>query len=132
MGYETAYSLIVMDVSTEENYRIITNLMTLARELDGDDADILFALDEDGGCNQHCTWHESDEDMARYSKWFPKIVFRLDGEGEESEDMWVAYFHDGKMQKVYATITFEDFDPAKMVEVANAFNPLKPLEKETW
>lgn len=130
MGYSTMYSLSVLNKSPEENYDLIAQLMKVARDLDGEEADILFALDVDGGCMQACKWYDFDEDMARYSTYFPDVVFELDGVGEESDDQWKAYFHDGKMQKVMATITYEPFNPEKLKEVEGAFNPLKPLHKE--
>ena len=43
-------------------------------------------------------WHESTEHMTRVSERWPEVLFNLHGDGEDSEDLWVAYFRNGQMQ----------------------------------
>ena len=60
-------------------------------------------------------WDDCENDMKEYSKRHPNVVFLIDGEGEESLDVWKAYFKDGKMFKTKAVMTFEDFTMDKLI-----------------
>lgn len=42
-------------------------------------------------------WYEHEEHMRKLSLMYPEVSFRLDGEGEESGDVWVKWFKNGKM-----------------------------------
>lgn len=59
-------------------------------------------------------WYDCEKDMKKYSKKHPNVVFCIDGEGEESGDIWKAYFQNGKMFTAKAVITFEEFSPEKL------------------
>lgn len=59
-------------------------------------------------------WYEWKEDMLKISKRYPLTIFVLHGEGEESGDLWKAYFLNGKMQKADAKITYDEFDESKL------------------
>lgn len=59
-------------------------------------------------------WYEHEEDMLKISNSFPTVLFKLKGEGEESGDLWIKYFKDGKVQRCMAKITFDEFDESKM------------------
>lgn len=61
-----------------------------------------------------CKWYEHEEDMKQLSLKFPDVLFTLRGEGEESGDVWVKYFKEGKMQISKAEIKLEPFDAAKL------------------
>ena len=67
--------------------------------------------------DEQCKWYEHTEDMCRLSKEYPNVLFTLTGNGEESEDMWVKYFMNGKVQVENAVITYGKFDPKKLVAV---------------
>ena len=58
--------------------------------------------------------YEHEEDMLKYSKTCPDILFAVEGRGEEHGDHWIKYFKDGKMQRCNAIVSFEEYDPQKM------------------
>lgn len=49
-------------------------------------------------------WYESEEDMQKISRQFPGMTFMLHGEGENTGDLWEAYFHDGQVEYCRAEI----------------------------
>ncbi len=73
-------------------------------------------LEEISGCkikfdrNYPCKWYRHEKDMKVISKIYPDILFILEGIGEESEDMWMKYFKNGKMQVCKAEIVFPAFN----------------------
>lgn len=52
--------------------------------------------------------------MKNLSKKFPSVLFILEGEGEENDDIWKKYFKDGKVQECAAKITFDPYDETKL------------------
>ena len=60
-------------------------------------------------------WYDYVDNMKMLSLKFPTIVFILEGSGEESSDMWVAYFMNGKVQHEKAKITYDYFNPNKLI-----------------
>jgi len=65
--------------------------------------------------NDAIKWYDCEDDMKAYSKKHPNTVFCIEGEGEESGDIWKAYFKGGKMFKTKAKLVFEDFTADKLV-----------------
>ncbi len=62
-----------------------------------------------------CKWYEWKEDMIAFSKKFPKVCFKVHGEGEESGDIWDAYFLNGKYQTHKARVLIDECDPNKWI-----------------
>ena len=62
----------------------------------------------------NCKWYEHEKDMRAVSSKYPETLFLLEGEGEESGDIWKKYFLNGKMQTCKSIITFEEFDKSKL------------------
>ena len=60
-------------------------------------------------------WYDHEQDMKAYSKKFPKLLFILSGEGEESGDIWKDYYKSGRHQLCKAKITFDKYDESKFV-----------------
>jgi len=67
-----------------------------------------------GSLEDSCKWYDHETDMKRLSEQFPNVVFTLNGRGEESGDVWVKYFKNGKMQSSKAEIKLDTFDPKKL------------------
>ena len=59
-------------------------------------------------------WYDCEKDMIAYSKNHPNVTFCIDGEGEESGDIWKSYFKDGKVFTTKAELVFEDFSEDKL------------------
>lgn len=97
MGYYTSYTLKC------DNYEIISQL----RE-ENDHAK--YALDNNGEPRDDCKWYEHEKDLRIFSKKHPDVLFILEGEGEETGDIWKEYYKNGKMQQVVAKIVFDSFN----------------------
>ena len=57
-------------------------------------------------------WRSIDKDMLFLSKLekFQDVLFTLWSSGEFTEDLWIRYYRNGKMQKCIAEITYPDYD----------------------
>ena len=54
-------------------------------------------------------WYDYREDMIKLSESFPEYKFILNGHGEEKDDIWRAWFSNGKSYSVKAQIVWPDF-----------------------
>jgi hypothetical protein len=66
--------------------------------------DMSYAMTLGGSTQEQCKWYEHDKDMIEMSMKFPLVLFKLHGEGEESGDIWDAYYLNGKSQKHKARV----------------------------
>ena len=107
MGRITNYSLDVLRPDLPSAEQVIANLRSAIDQ-------VAYAIDEQGATAEGCTWYEHEADMLVFSRRYPEFVFVLRGKGEETEDMWIKYFKDGKVQVAQAKIEFEAFDPDKL------------------
>jgi hypothetical protein len=75
-------------------------------------AEILKHDDMKYAISDHCEskWYEYKDDMKKFSKLFPEVLFKLHGEGEEQGDIWDAYFLNGKWQEHKARIVIDEYD----------------------
>lgn len=81
----------------------------IARYIDSDD-NLRYAT-----TSGECTWwYEHDKDMRALSQAFPQYIFTLDGDSEESGDIWRKYYLNSKYQEAKAQIIFADFDVGKL------------------
>lgn len=44
-------------------------------------------------------WYYLEDDLKEFSKKFPNELIKVSGRGEDSEDVWVCYFQNGKIKK---------------------------------
>jgi hypothetical protein len=119
MGYETRYSLdIEADVILKEVKGIDSNgkpaSVFIRSFVDVEELkrEIADQISDNYLWSDGCKWYDHQKDMRSFSRKYPEVLFILSGEGEESGDMWRAYFKNGKMQFVKAKIVFDDFNAA--------------------
>ena len=79
--------------------------------------------------NGETKWYSFDDDMRKVSKLFPNVLFTLNGEGEESGDIWKAYFKNGDQKVLRSEITFPEFDTNSFGEVPVSKRPVRPEVK---
>jgi hypothetical protein len=100
MGYYTDYKLIAeKDVELTEE---------ILEEMSGYDWEMTSS--NQWRPTDSCKWYSSDEDMKKFSEKYPGKLFILEGEGEESGDIWKEYFKDGKYIHYQADYTFPEFN----------------------
>jgi len=109
MGYYTRYSLdlVVPNTASYEPETVIEQLLC-------DCENATWALEEDGTSKSETKWYDWHKDMKAFSLKYPETVFVLKGEGEETGDLWVCYFYNGKSQEEPAQIFYGHFDPEKL------------------
>jgi hypothetical protein len=108
MGYYTRYEAEAMNDSME------LDMAMMAKDMDLGQLIGTYTNGYENPFDDRCKWYDHMTDMARFSKDFPNVTFKLSGEGEEMPDLWVAYFRNGKGYKEKATITYAPFDEGKM------------------
>lgn len=59
-------------------------------------------------------WYDQEKDMIKYSKKHPNTTFMIEGEGEDSGDIWRAYYKNGKMFRTIGIVHFEDYSEDKL------------------
>lgn len=85
MGYYTHYSL------------------TLEEGPSGQYAEMLRDIDVILGCDDlsryeavYDKWYGYEEDMERLSRKYPDITVRVNGDGEDSDDLWQSFWRNGR------------------------------------
>ncbi|MFW6026166.1 MAG: hypothetical protein ACOCRX_07470 [Candidatus Woesearchaeota archaeon] len=63
---------------------------------------------------QGIKWENNENDMRELSKYLPGYIFTLKIVDEETENIWIKYFKDGKMQASKARIEFDPYDENKL------------------
>lgn len=101
MGYYTNYTL-----SATQGYENQEEIEEKLEEISG------YSIEF--GWNDSCKWYDHENDMKALSLLYPETTFLLEGEGEESGDIWQKYFKNGKVQTCRAEIVFPQFDESKM------------------
>lgn len=104
MGYYTRYTL-------EFSPQNVSVQAALNRPLPSSPAWTYLDATNGEGCSQ---WRDVDADMRSLSRACPGVLFKLHGVGEETGDVWSAYYQDGKGQMCKAELVIPEFDPRKM------------------
>lgn len=106
MGYYTRYNLTAIDTKTdfplteEMEARVCARLIAIS-------GDAIYDGNTFDGClNDELKWYDYHMDMIELSKEFPDIMFMLEGEGEERDDNWRLYVHNGESERVRAMLVW--------------------------
>ena len=109
MGYYTIFKLSAKDSEITDDMK--KELSTINRDY-FDNMNLIVELIEGWF---EAKWYDYVDNMKMLSLKFPTIVFILEGDGEENEDIWVAYYMNVKVQHEKAKITYNYFYPNKIV-----------------
>lgn len=61
-------------------------------------------------------WYEHHDHMKAISNKYPKVLFQLNGSGEEDGDFWRAFYYGGKcLERIQAEVVFKQFDLSKVI-----------------
>lgn len=118
MGYYTDYELTISAFQDEMNSGSNEISALVAKDLEKEIE--MMNVFEQGDCSMgwyaNSKWYDHETDMLLLSKRFPEVLFELSGVGEEYNDIWTSYFHDGASQHCPAEITYPPFDVSKLVK----------------
>ena len=102
MGYQTKFSL-----KTEPKIKLnLDELSTMSDGYNWEELDeYVYGIDD---CVK---WYDHRKHMENFTKnkKYKDILFLLEGEGEESGDIWRQYHKNGKSLHYQAILTFPDF-----------------------
>ena len=99
MGYYTNYKLTVLQGEREIDSAILPSFDTRKMYFDSFSVQDLIENNADS-----CKWYEHDEEMIELSKEYPDYLFVLDGDGEETGDVWREFYKNGKTYEWKAVI----------------------------
>jgi hypothetical protein len=107
MGYDTYFALHI-EVANEHTPAGQARLKEVEDALHerGRDDELARAYAPFGYNDDTMRWYDHDDDCQAFSRQFPDIVLGLRGEGEDSEDLWMKFYHDGEIQGGQAEIIY--------------------------
>lgn len=99
MGYYTYHTLTVLEGYNDE----INHEEEIGKAID-----FAEVFDESS------KWYDMEIDMKKYSLKHPEVLFSIEGEGEESRDLWKSFFKNGKSFTAKTEIVFEEYNENKL------------------
>lgn len=119
MGYYTKFSLEIKTPMTEERAKQIAARLSAIigydedwfELVDSDDRfeDVTLATWELEACDE-MKWYDWREDMSQLADEFPDVEFRLEGNGEDKDDWWVALFKGERKQIKYCSPPIDQWE----------------------
>ena len=109
MGYYTSFELeVARATAVKQNIPVDFEYLddderrmaiALVREHENEklSENVKYALDEDGNTYGSTKWYDCTGDMIALTAGNDKYIYAITGAGEESGDIWVKAFFDGKM-----------------------------------
>lgn len=95
MGYYTNFNLKVYDLSAGKDFEVDSAIFP---QFDEDCLydDMLNVQSLIEGSADSMKWYDHKIEMCQFSKNYSRLLFVLDGEGEEAGDIWRDFYLDGK------------------------------------
>ena len=85
MGYYTTYSLTHEEGPREQFKKML------------EDIDAMMGDNEMSSFESiNAKWYSYEMDIKQLSLKYPDIIFRVNGDGEDSDDLWQDFWHAGK------------------------------------
>jgi hypothetical protein len=106
MGYYTKYNIKISGADNANQLVKIAQELELSGYDTFSDGTALTTSFED-------KWYGWEDAFKLTSKSYPRVLFEVDGKGEDSDDQWRARFRDGVSEIIYAKIIFDDFKKIK-------------------
>ena len=115
MGYYTYYSMEARNIKDRNQFESMIEELKHDHIYDSEENYAVFCRSTyyDNSHNGYfeaddeTKWYEHTYDMVKFSKKFPDVTFCLSGEGEERDDIWREYYHNGEAEECRAQIIFE-------------------------
>ena len=116
MGYYTYFSLEARHIKDRAEYDSIMDYMKNHELMQHEGEYGIFDegkfYEEDGiayfDAYDEAKWYDHTYDMLKLSKAFPKVMFKLSGDGEERDDMWHEYFLNGNSELCTAQVIYPE------------------------
>lgn len=108
--YMTTYELKVQNVQKDRFQELLNVLRDMSIVDDVLDEGDYYEKPKDAifYASNESTWDDHDQDMLSISKQFPEMIFKLKGDGQDREDMWETYYHDGLKEECRAVIQYPE------------------------
>lgn len=116
MGYYTYYTMEARGIKGKEEFDAILDAMKdqhLLYDHDYNEYGIFTKVESDYdfhiaffNSDDEAKWYDNSYDMMKFSRLFPDVTFRLSGDGEDRDDSWHKYFHNGEIEECRAKIIF--------------------------
>lgn len=85
MGYRTNFNLTIYDKKYEE----VNESLEIMNKIE-----VEFGLRLSDGYGSK--WDDHLKDMITFSKSYPDYYFYFSNKGDEQDDIWISFFHNGK------------------------------------
>ena len=117
MGYYTDFTLIDVEGGTDDQccptcgaYRASWDWNELISKFIGKQ----YGCDSYNPFDGSCKWYDYEEHMAEFSTHYPEYTFTLEGNGDEEDDRWRAYFKNGAYYKDMMEMAWPEFQEDKL------------------
>jgi hypothetical protein len=106
MGYYTNYKVKISGADNANQMIKIADALTLqGYDISGNGTTLTIEFDD--------KWYSWKEDFERVSRTYPRVLFEVNGIGEDKDDQWRARIRDGVSEIIQAKIIFDEFQKIK-------------------
>lgn len=85
MGYYTTFSLTLEEGPREQYEKMLEDIDAIMGDNEMSSSESTYAK-----------WYSYRKDIKNLSLKYPNIIFRVNGDGEDSNDLWQDFWHAGK------------------------------------